>query len=64
VIGWMYGRTILFSLHIMVRTAAIIVLWYQFPEGRFTLIPFAIAGIYSLTALAIAIDVARLRAAR
>jgi hypothetical protein len=64
VIGWMFGRTVLFSLHTAIRTAAVIALWYLFPEGRFTLIPLAIAGIYFLTALVIALDVVRLRAAR
>ncbi len=64
VIGWMYGRTILFSLHTAIRAAAIIVLWYLFPQERFTFIPLSIAAIYLLTALAIAIDVARLRSAK
>ena len=64
VIGWMYGRTLLFSLHTAIRTAAVIALWYLSPDGRFTLIPLAIAGIYFLTALVIVFDVARLRAAR
>ncbi|MFZ1990107.1 MAG: hypothetical protein WAW96_10095, partial [Alphaproteobacteria bacterium] len=61
VIGWMFGRTLLFSSHAAIRAAAIIALWYLFPQDRFTLIPLAIATIYLLTALAIAIDVGRLR---
>jgi hypothetical protein len=64
VIGWMYGRTVLFSLHTAVRTAAVIALWYLYPLDRFALIPLAIAAIYLLTALAIAIDITRLRSAR
>jgi len=61
VIGWMYGRTILFSLHTAVRTVAIIALWYIYPDDRFTVLPAAIAAIYLATAIAIAIDVARYR---
>jgi ABC-type sugar transport system permease subunit len=64
VIGWMFGRTILFSLHTAVRAAAVIAPWHVFPQDRFTLIPLAIAAVYLVTALAIAIGIARLRSAK
>lgn len=35
--------------HGVVRALLVLVLWYCFPENRFTAIPFAIAGIYLVT---------------
>ncbi len=32
--------------HTLVRTVSIVVLWYLFPENRFTVIPFAIVAVY------------------
>ena len=35
--------------HTSVRTAAVLALWYLFPEARFITIPFAIVAVYLLT---------------
>ena len=35
--------------HSVVRTVAILVLWYLFPESRFVIIPFTIVLIYMVT---------------
>ena len=35
--------------HSLVRTTLVLVLWYLFPENRFTVIPFAIVLIYVTT---------------
>lgn len=56
VIGWSYGRTALFSAHSIVRAIACILIWLWFPEGRFTLLPLAVAGVYLVTVFAILID--------
>lgn len=61
VIGWSYGRTGLFSAHAIVRAVAVLAIWLYLPEARFTLLPFAVAGIYLVTVLAILIDSGRVR---
>lgn len=61
VVGWGYDRTALFSAHAIVRAGVVFVLWTWMPEGRWTLLPLAVAFIYGATVLAILIDVHRLR---
>ncbi len=56
VIGWSYGRTALFSAHAIVRAALSFGVWLALPEARTTLLPFAVAGIYAVTVMAIIID--------
>lgn len=63
VIGWGYDRTALFTAHAIVRAGAVFAIWTWMPDGRMTLLPFAVAAIYGATVLAILIDVRRLRAA-
>jgi hypothetical protein len=57
VIGWGYGRTILFSAHSIIRAVTCLMLWMYFPEHRLTWLPFSIAAIYFITVIAILIDV-------
>jgi hypothetical protein len=56
VIGWSYGRTALFAAHAVVRAIVVFLLWWLMPDGRFTMIPFAVAAIYLVTVVAILID--------
>jgi hypothetical protein len=56
VIGWSYGRTALFAAHAVVRAIVVFLLWWLMPEGRFTIIPFAVAAVYLVTVVAILID--------
>jgi hypothetical protein len=61
VIGWMYGRTVLFSLHLIVRTAAVMAIWLLWPTERFTLLPTAVSAVYFVTAVIILLDVGVVR---
>jgi hypothetical protein len=61
VIGWSYGRTVIFSAHAIVRTLATLMIWLYYPEHRLTWLPLAVAIIYLVTVAIILIDVARLR---
>jgi hypothetical protein len=56
VIGWSYGRTALFAAHAVVRAIVVFFIWWLMPEGRFTVIPFAVAAVYLVTVVAILID--------
>jgi len=60
VIGWSYGRIGLYSAHSVVRALATFSIWMWIPDGRLTLLPFAVAILYFLTVLAILIDTKRL----
>ncbi len=55
-IGWTYGRNHIFTGHAIVRALAVFLIWLFVPEGRTTLLPFAVAGIYAVTVAAILID--------
>lgn len=55
VIGWMYGRTAIYTTHSVVRAIACFVVWNRFPEGRFTVLPFSVSGVYLLTVAAIVV---------
>ena len=55
VIGWMYGRTAIFTTHAVVRAIGCFVVWNWFPQGRFTVLPFCVCGIYLVTVAAIAV---------
>lgn len=61
VIGWSYGRTALFSAHSILRAVVVLLIWLWHPEWRFTILPFAVAGIYFATVIAILIDSGRVR---
>ncbi len=62
VAGWSYNRVFLFSSHSVVRALVVYGIWMWLPDGRLTLIPFAVGVIYLLTVLAILVDTSRLRA--
>ena len=57
VIGWSYGRVVLYAAHALVRAGAVVLLWIYLPEDRLTVMPLVVAGIYALTILAILLDV-------
>jgi hypothetical protein len=57
VIGWSYGRTVLFSAHAVIRALAVLYIWIAFPEHRLSWMPLAVAAVYALTIVAILIDV-------
>ncbi|PHR63106.1 MAG: hypothetical protein COA47_00390 [Robiginitomaculum sp.] len=60
VIGWMYGRTALFSAHSIIRALMVFSIWTTMPEARMTLLPLSVSLIYFATVLAILIDSGRL----
>jgi hypothetical protein len=62
VIGWFYGRSALYSAHAIARGVSALALWVLFPEHRTTWLPASVALIYTLTIVAILIDVSMVRA--
>lgn len=67
VFGWSYGRPVPFIGHAIVRAIVAFGIWQYMPDGRFTVLPAAIAIIYVVTVLVLYFDsgrvAARLRAA-
>jgi hypothetical protein len=55
VMGWMYGRTGLFTAHAIVRAIVTFVLWNWFPSTRFTLLPLSVSAIYLVTVIALVV---------
>ena len=53
VIGWMYGRTAIYTTHAVVRAVACFVLWNWWPASRFTVLPYTVSAIYLATVCAI-----------
>jgi len=49
VIGWAYASRVCYG-HAIARLMVVTVLWYGFPEMRFTILPLAVAGLYLLAA--------------
>lgn len=64
VIGWMYGRTALFTGHAVMRAALAFLIWNWMPEGRDVLLPLSVALVYLATVLLILVDTRRLDAHR
>lgn len=64
VIGWSYGRPVLFSAHAVVRAILVMVLWMQFPSHRLVLVPASVAVVYLATVVAILYDVKRVARAQ
>ena len=64
VIGWTYGRSVLFSGHAIIRAVIVVYLWLQFPEHRLTWLPLSVAVVYVVTVLAIWVDIGILKRAR
>jgi hypothetical protein len=56
VFGWSYGRPWPFILHVVVRAAVAFGLWQYVPDGRFTVLPAAIAAIYVASTVMLFID--------
>ena len=61
VIGWSYGRPVIFCAHSIIRALLVIGLFIALPEERFFFIPLAVAGVYLLTVFAILTDSAAVR---
>ena len=53
VMGWTYGRTVIFTAHAAVRAVVCFGIWNWVPSGRFTLLPLAVSGIYLVTVVAV-----------
>ena len=56
VIGWSYGRPVIYAAHAVIRALAAFVIWWKLPEARLTLLPASVSVIYLVTVLAIYID--------
>lgn len=61
-IGWSYGKTGIYSAHAIVRAVVCFAIWTWLPEGRFTLLPAAVALAYVGTVIAIFVDLKRMPA--
>ena len=62
VFGWSYGRPAPFIGHAVIRAIAAFGIWQYMPEGRFTVLPAAIAAIYLVTVLVLYLDSGRIAA--
>jgi hypothetical protein len=62
VIGWAYGKTLLYSAHAVVRAIVVFVIWGWLPESRLTLLPMSVSVIYLLSVAAILVEVRRMKA--
>ncbi|MFN0025312.1 MAG: DUF7010 family protein [Parvularculaceae bacterium] len=60
VIGWSYGRTLLYSAHAVVRALLALYIFIAYPEHRLTWLPFSVALVYLATIAAIYVDSGRL----
>lgn len=60
VIGWTYGSRVAI-VHAFVRAAVVSVLWFAVPEGRFDILPLAVAALYLLAAAGMRWEILRLR---
>jgi hypothetical protein len=56
VIGWAYNRTALFTAHSVLRTIAVLLVWFMVPEDMLVLIPAVVAASYIFTVFAIYAD--------
>ena len=61
VIGWSYGRTVIYSAHAVIRAVLAIYIWIAFPEHQLTWLPFSVAAVYIATVIIIYIDSGRMR---
>jgi hypothetical protein len=64
VIGWTYGKTAIYTSHAIVRAIACFAIWMWLPEGRYTLLPAAVALVYVATVVAIFVDLRYLHGAK
>lgn len=53
VIGWSYGRPVLYSAHAVIRALGAMAIWLWLSDGRTTLLPFWVAAVYLGTVVAI-----------
>ena len=58
-IGWMYGKTRVFSTHAIVRVLSAVALWYALPDHRFSLVPLSTGVVYAATFAYLLYDVRR-----
>jgi hypothetical protein len=59
VLGWMYGRTLLYSAHAVGRSLAVFVIWNWLPAQRLTLLPLTVSIAYLLTIAVILVQTRR-----
>ncbi len=60
VIGWSYGKTLIYTAHAVVRAGVVFYIWNWIPEGRLTLLPLSVTIIYLATVAAILLEVLRM----
>jgi len=56
IVGWSYGKTVLYSAHAIVRALLGFAIWNWLPSGRTTILPLSVALIYVSTVFAICWD--------
>jgi len=63
VIGWSYGKPLIYSAHAVIRALGAAAIWVWLPDQRLTLLPFWVALVYLGTVAAILMAWRRERAA-
>ena len=63
IIGWTYGSRVCL-IHAILRVATVSVIWFALPDGRFDVLPLAVAGLYLFAAAGMRWEVERLRRKR
>ena len=48
IIGWLYNSRACME-HAVARVTVVSLLWFGYPQGRYTVLPFAVAAIYLVT---------------
>jgi hypothetical protein len=48
IIGWLYNSRAC-MVHAVARVTVVSLLWFGYPQGRYTVLPFAVAAIYLVT---------------
>lgn len=57
VIGWSYASRACY-VHAYARMLGVVAVFFLYPEGRMTLLPFTVAGLYVLAAIGIRLELA------
>lgn len=56
IVGWMYGKPLIYTSHALIRTGAATAIWFLYPDERYVLIPAAVVGAYALAFVVIVLD--------
>ncbi|WOI53355.1 DUF7010 family protein [Parvularcula sp. LCG005] len=63
VIGWSYGRSLLFCAYAVIRAICVYLAWYLWPEQQQLYVPAIVCASYLIMALIVFVDSGRVRSA-